>query len=249
MHRFYLPPEHCAVNILQPGLREARHAIRVLRFKKGDQAVVLDGAGNEFFCTAETASRHSFTLRVNQKIFVPPPSCSVTLLVAVPKGKLIESLIQKSVELGVQRVVPLLTERVVTRLDDPSARQKRDQWRQVAAEAIKQCGAAWLPAIEAPTTIEKFLARNERFDLQLVGSLQKERRHPREILREFGRENGRAPAKAAVWVGPEGDFTLDELKTIQNSGAQAVSFGPLTLRVETAAAYALSILNYEFNSA
>ena len=234
---------------MQLDAREARHAIRVLRFKRGDQAVVLDGAGSEFFCTAETASRDSFSLRMNKKIFVPPPPCSVTLLAGIPRGKLIESIIQKSVELGAQTVVPLLTERVVTRLDERGVQQKREQWQQAAVEAIKQCGAAWLPAIKAPTTIEKFLARNERFDLQWVGSLQKERRHPRDVLREFERLSGRSPAKVAVWVGPEGDFTPDELKAIQCSGAQAVSFGPLTMRVETAAVYALSILNYEFNSA
>jgi 16S rRNA (uracil1498-N3)-methyltransferase len=112
-------------------------------------------------------------------------------------------------------------------------------------EAIKQCGAAWLPKIEAPVTIESFLARKEKFDLALVGSLQKERRHPRDVLREFEGQNRRAPKTAGIWVGPEGDFTLDELTAIQNSGAQPISLGRLVLRVETAAIYCLSILNYE----
>ena len=94
-------------------------------------------------------------------------------------------------------------------------------------------------------TIEEFLARKEKFDLSLVGSLQKERRHPREVFQEFESANGRLPQSAGVWIGPEGDFTLDELKAIQNSGAQPISLGNLVLRVETAAVYCLSILNYE----
>jgi 16S rRNA (uracil1498-N3)-methyltransferase len=249
MHRFYLPPESCAGDLLLLDDHEAHHALHVLRLKQGDQAVVLDGAGDEFFCEVENATRSSLTLRVKRKNCIPPPPCSITLLVGIPKAKIIESIIQKSVELGAKRIAPLLTERVVTHIDLASrdAEHKREKWQQVAIEAIKQCGAAWLPKIEAPMTIENFLARKEKFDLALVGSLQKERRHPRDIFHEFGKNNGRLPKSVAVWIGPEGDFTLDELQTIQNSGAQPISLGNLVLRVETAAIYCLSILNYELN--
>ena len=143
--------------------------------------------------------------------------------------------------------MPLLTERVVTHLDDEDAGNKRDKWQQVAIEAIKQCGAAWLPKIEAPATIDQFCARRETFDLSLVGSLQTGRRHPRDCFREFQAKHKRLPHSAGVWIGPEGDFTLDELKAIEASGALPVSLGRLVLRVETAAVYCLSILNYELN--
>jgi 16S rRNA (uracil1498-N3)-methyltransferase len=119
----------------------------------------------------------------------------------------------------------------------------------MAIEAIKQCGAAWLPKIETPTTIEQLLAGKETFDLSLVGSLQTDRRHPRACFQEFQAKHGHLPASIGVWIGPEGDFTPDELKTIQASGAQPISLGPLVLRVETAAIYCLSILNYELQAA
>ncbi|MEI9962265.1 MAG: RsmE family RNA methyltransferase [Limisphaerales bacterium] len=92
-------------------------------------------------------------------------------------------------------------------MDDEGAESKRDKWQQVAIEAIKQCGATWLPKVEAPVTIEQFLARKEKFDLSLVGSLQKERRHPRDIFREFKSNQNHLPQSVAVWIGPEGDFT------------------------------------------
>jgi len=136
----------------------------------------------------------------------------------VPKGKIIESIIQKSVELGARRIVPILSERVMTQLDGDDAEKKRDKWQQVAVEAIKQCGAAWLPRVEAPVTPAQFIARQEKFDLLLVGSLQAERRHPREVLREFETRNGRLPNSVGVWIGTEGDFSLDELKVIQAGG-------------------------------
>jgi 16S rRNA (uracil1498-N3)-methyltransferase len=248
MHRFYLPPERCAGAALRLDGREAHHALRVLRVKYGELVAVLDGIGNEFLCTVENCSRDAVTLSVSLKNFTPPPPCPITLLVAVPKGKIIESIIQKSVELGARRMVPILSERVVTHLDGGDAGNKHDKWRQAAIEAIKQCGAVWLPKIEAPVTIEQFLARNERFELPLVGSLQKERRHPREWLQEFQSKHGRRPQNAAVWIGPEGDFTHEELQAIEAGGALPITLGPLTLRVETAAIYCLSILNYELNS-
>ncbi len=265
MHRFYLPPGHCADDALRLDGREAHHALHVLRLKRGELITVLDGVGNEFLCAVKNSSRDAVTLSVSLKNFTPPLPCSITLLQAVPKGKIIESIIQKAVELGARRIVPLLTEHVVTHLDEKDRANKRDKWQQVAIEAIKQCGAAWLPKIETPTAIENVLARRNAvpeagappstfnfqpstFDLSLVGSLQKERRHPRECLQEFQAKHKCLPQSVGVWIGPEGDFTPDELKAIQTSGALPISLGRLVLRVETAAIYCLSILNYELNS-
>jgi len=247
MHRFYLPPERGAGNTLRLAGDEAHYALHVLRLKPGEPVVVLDGMGHEFFCGVEMASREAMELRVTRKNSVPPLPCEITLLQALPRGKIIEAIIRKSVELGARCIVPLLTEHVVTRIDDAGAENKRRKWQQVAVEAIKQCGAAWLPKIEVPTTIEKFLARGGGFDLSLVGSLQKDRRHPRECFREFQARHGRLPKSVAIWIGPEGDFTLDELKAVEAGGALPITLGNLTLRVETAAIYCLSILNYELS--
>src|SRR5271154_4751495 len=118
MHRFYLPPERCVENVLRLDGREAHHALRVLRLKRGELVAVLDGVGNEFMCTVADYGRNAVTLSVSLKNFAPPPPCAVTLLQAVPKGKIIESIIQKSVELGARKIVPILSERVVTQLDD-----------------------------------------------------------------------------------------------------------------------------------
>ena len=262
MHRFYLPPEkveQASSLSLRPGRqdarpttlrldgREAHHALHVLRLERGEPVSVLDGAGNEFFCAVESAAKNFLALTVTEKKFTPPPSCPITLLVAIPKGKIIEDIIQKSVELGARRIVPLLTERVVAHLDDAGVEHKRAKWRQVAIESIKQCGARWLPEIDPPMKIASFLAQREKFDLAFVGSLQTERRHPREWFQDFQSKHGRLPQNAAVLIGPEGDLTLDELRAIEAAGALPITLGPLTLRVETAAIYCLSILSYELN--
>jgi 16S rRNA (uracil1498-N3)-methyltransferase len=248
MHRFYLPPDRCREMTLQLSGREAHHALHVLRLKRGDSVTVLDGAGHEFLCQVETSSRNELALRVTRKDSMPPLPFQLTLFQSLPKGKIIETIIQKAVELGASRIVPLLTERVVAHFGAEGAEAKRDKWQQVAIEAAKQCGAAWLPDIEAPKALREILARREPFDLSLVGSLQPGSRCPRALFREFQARHGRPPRGVAIWIGPEGDFTLDELEAIQAGGALPVTLGPLTLRVETAAIYCLSVLNYELNS-
>src|ERR1035438_8177518 len=106
MHRFYLPPERCAGATLRLEGREAHHALQVLRLQRGGLVTVLDGTGRAFLCTVETSSRTVLTLSVSLKNFVAAPPCAITLLVGLPKGKIIEGIIQKAVELGGQRVVP-----------------------------------------------------------------------------------------------------------------------------------------------
>ena len=132
MHRFYQPPSAGRRDRLELAGREAHHALRVLRLQPGERLVVLDGAGHESHCLVEKVSRDSLELKVWEQKFTPAPPCAVTLIVAVPKGKIIEQIIQKSVELGAHRVAPLLTDRVITQLDGEGAEQKREKWRQVA---------------------------------------------------------------------------------------------------------------------
>jgi 16S rRNA (uracil1498-N3)-methyltransferase len=247
MHRFYLPPEHCQGDRLRLEGREAHHALHVLRLKAGERVTVLNGAGDEYACVVESAAKNSLTLAVQRKQSHSAPACAFSLMVAIPKGKIIESIIQKAVELGAQRIVPLLTERVVTQLDDEGAEGKREKWQQVAIEALKQSGAPWLPKVEAPIALAEFLTRRANPELSFVGSLQTERRHPREWILDFQKTHNRLPRTAGAWIGPEGDFTLAELQTIEAAGARPVTLGSLTLRVETAAIYCLSFLGYELN--
>jgi 16S rRNA (uracil1498-N3)-methyltransferase len=248
MHRFHLPPEECQAGPLTLAGREAHHALHVLRLRAGEQVVILDGAGREILCRVENFDRDKVHLAVLETKSIPAPLCRITLLQAVPKGKIIESIIQKATELGVARIVALLTERTVTELDEKDADKKAGKWQQVAVEAIKQCGAAWLPRVEPPVTPKEFLARREVFELPLVASLQPGAEHPRTYFRKFESQHSRKPQSACVWVGPEGDFTPAEVAAIVSAGALPITLGQLVLRVETAATYCLSVLNYEIQA-
>jgi 16S rRNA (uracil1498-N3)-methyltransferase len=156
-----------------------------------------------------------------------------------------DSIVQKATELGVDRIVPVLTERTVPEFGPGTGASKRERWLGVAVESMKQCGTPWLPEILEPAPIAMRLKNGERGELGLVGSLQAGAQHPRRCFEQFVTERGRLPSSVEVWVGPEGDFTPEEMDRIVESGARPITFGRLVLRSETAAVYGLSVVQYE----
>ena len=248
MHRFYIPPEQCQGAVLWLTGREAHHALHVLRVRTGESVLVLDGEGHVLHCDVSDSSRDRMRLEVVKRRFVAPLPYQVTLGQAIPKGKLFDAIVQKATELGAFRIIPLVTERVVGKIESQVESAKAQKWRLVAIEAIKQCGSPWLPHIEPPEPIEKFIAKQSGVDLALVGSLSSDSRHPREYFSSFERQHGRNPNSVSIAIGPEGDFTPEELTILQTGGAQPITLGPLVLRTETAATYCLSIINYELQA-
>jgi len=248
MHRFYLPPQQCQGASLFLTGGEAHHARHVVRLRRGESVAVVDGVGHEFLCEVQEFDRDKVKLAVVESHLQPALPSQIALLQAVPKGRLMEGIIQKATELGASRIVPLLAERVVAHLEHKDVAHKTAKWRAVAMEAIKQCGSAWLPEIEPPLTLNRFFARNEGFELSLIASLESDSRPAREYFRDFQAQRGRMPASVCVWVGPEGDFTPAETEAIKAQSALPITLGRLILRTETAAIYCLSVLNYELQS-
>ncbi len=248
MHRFFLPRKECSGPSLTLRGGEAHHGLRVLRLRTGEKVVVLDGEGGVYECDVSALGKEFIQLAVVSRTQVPPTAIAVTLIQAVPKGKLIESIIQKATELGASRVVPVLSERVVMQLDSGGAAAKQEHWQTVAREAIKQCGQPWLPQVEPPLRLSGLLERGLPGALSFVASLQPGSRHPREWFEEFRVREGRLPVSVCVAIGPEGDLTKAEVDSLIDAGARPITLGPLVLRCETAATYCLSVLSYECQS-
>lgn len=229
MHRFYLP------NFQQPALsaEEAHHATHVLRVKPGDTVNVFDGRGHEAQCRVGEAGK----LTILQQSATSPLLCQITLAQAIPK-KNMELIVQKATELGVTGIVPLISERTLKR---PTGTPER--WHEIALEACKQSGNNWLPEIHAPQDARAFLESPGKFDLKLIASLQPDSKPLKQLLPE------KLPASVLILVGPEGDFTPAELGAAKSAGCLPLSLGPLVLRAETAALYALSILHHELQTA
>lgn len=250
MHRFFQSPDHCHESQIQLSEREANHAIKVLRLRVGDRFVILDGEGQEILCQAESVDKRGVTGRVVSRTAHPPLACELILIQAVAKGKSMDLIVQKATELGCRRIIPVLSERSVVQWDEAERLGKQEKWQTLAIGAIKQCGQPWLPQVAAPLPLETFisggLAPNQ--DLSLVASLQPDAIHPRQHIDHFRQEHQRPPRQLSVWIGPEGDFTPAEMNRIKALPALPITLGSLILRSETAAIYALSVMNYELQS-
>ena len=248
MHRFYIAPENWVTGGLALRGSEAHHARNVLRMQAGDKVVLFNGKGREL--TAEIANvGDEIRLRKLDESETAPLRCRIVLGQAIPKGKNIERIVQKAVEIGAAEIAPIISDRTIVQLDSESAAQKQTKWQQIAIEAAKQCGQNWLPRIDSPKRLAEFFSASEQaFDLRLIGSLQPDAQHLKKILAIYSNEHGNLPRSVLMLVGPEGDFTPAELSLARRHGCQPITLGPIILRVETAAIYCLSVLSYELLS-
>ena len=246
MHRFYVAPENWDPRA--PALRgsEAHHARNVLRMQAGDKLVLFNGEGRELTAEIATIAGDEIRLRKLHEAETAPLRCRIVLGQAIPKGKNMDLIVQKAVEIGAAEIAPIISDRTIVQLDSESTSQKQAKWQQIAIEAAKQCGQNWLPRVHPPRKLAEFFPASERaYDLRLIGSLQPDARQLKGILETYSSEHGDRPRSVLMLVGPEGDFTPAELALARRCGCQPITLGPIILRVETAAIYCLSILSYE----
>ena len=245
MHRFYISPDDWNRDALVLRGSEAHHARDVLRMKRGDRVVVFNGRGREITAEIVELARDEVHLRTLHASESSPLRCRITLGQAIPKGKNMDLIVQKAVEIGAAEIAPMISERTIVDLDADEAEQKRLKWQQVAIEAAKQCGQNWLPTVQAPRKLKDFFAQQHSQDLRLIGSLQPDALHLKHILSEYRERHGDRPQSVLMMVGPEGDFTPAELALAKTHSCRPITLGPIILRVETAAIYCLSVLSYE----
>ena len=247
MHRFFIAPENWNSCALTLAGAEAHHARDVLRMRVGERVVLFNGRGHEITAEIVDVGVDEIALRKLHEAETPPLQCRIVLGQAIPKGKSMDLIVQKAVEIGASEIAPIISDRTIVQVDSESAKQKQSKWQQIAIEAAKQCGQNWLPSVHAPRKLSDFVTvgTEESFDLQLIGSLQPGAQHLKKVLANYSREHQHRPRSVLMLVGPEGDFTPAELALARGHSYQPITLGPIILRVETAAIYCLSILSYE----
>jgi 16S rRNA (uracil1498-N3)-methyltransferase len=238
MPRFFLPPESWSTGETWLTGDEAKHLSQVLRIRAGDSVTVFDGCGRRADAEVVEVARDRVRLSLGKAIHSPAPEPVIALAVAIPKGKTMDLVVQKAVELGATEILPLVTRRTIVQPGDGKA----EKWRRVALEACKQCGLDRVPAVAEPGEFGAWLAGGAgRTGLGLIASLAPGARPMREVVREAG-----AVSRVVVLVGPEGDFTPDETAAALAAGFRPVTLGTNVLRAETAALFCLAALRYEF---
>ena len=242
MHRFHISDFSKSEVILNK--EESRHALAVLRVKTGEVVELLDGKGGVFQGIVSGTDRGAVKVSVMAKREEAPNPVALTLAASVIKPEAMEFLIQKACELGVHAVVPVISERTVVRLSRERWEAKAERWRKIARESCKQCGQSRMPAIQPVTTFKDLLNALPEHDLALIPTLagQVAGLYPTLKAHTFARS-------ILLFIGPEGDFSPGEVSQALEKRVRPVSLGPLVLRSETAALYALSVLGFFYREA
>jgi 16S rRNA (uracil1498-N3)-methyltransferase len=251
--RFYAPPAAFAPDekSVTLGTEETRHARDVLRLHSGDEIYVFDGAGREFLCVVQSIARDSVELSVIAEVEPARPESplNLTLAIVLLKGEKFDLVIQKATELGVKRIVPLDSERADMRLrDSADAHNRITRWRRIAREAAKQSGRALVPEVAAPLTFNFLLmmaAVGEKKSQPNVTRLMFSERDGRSLSEATNSVAGQ-PAEIVALVGPEGGWTDEEIEVALEGGWEIVTLGGRTLRAETAAIVAVTLIQYRF---
>jgi 16S rRNA (uracil1498-N3)-methyltransferase len=215
----------------------ASHLSKVLRARIGDEIILFNGDGREFVGAIESVRGSHVSAAVGRSTTVDRESpFAVTLVQCVPRGDRMDFIVQKATELGVTRVVPVLSQRSVVRLDAAQAESKAAHWRAVAVNACEQCGRNRVPIVEAPSPLVDYLGNSTPASARLV--LEPEAEPGAVALDPI--------ASVEIAVGPEGGFAADELDAFRIAGFARVRLGPRILRTETAAIVALTWLQTRF---
>ena len=209
---------------------EAHHLLNVLRLRPDDEVVLFDGQGKEFRAVLTRCDKTTAAANLLEPVSSRESALDLTMAVAVPKLDSMARIVQKLTELGVQRIIPLLTDR--TTVSAARAAGQLIRWRRIAEEACKQSGRGRVPRLEEPTSVETLL------EIEASG--------PRLLFTVGGPAIRSLPASSACLaaVGPEGGWSERELASALAKGFQPVGLGPRTLRTETAALAATAILEW-----
>jgi len=239
--RFYVPKESIDGNRILISGREAHHILDVMRLKVSDRVIVFDGTGKEYIGVVKEAGRRSLSLEITAtRDAARKERCGITLIQAIPKKEKMDYIVEKATELGAARIIPIITERTIPEWSDSKKAVTVERWKKISLEAAKQCGRADIPAIGAISGVEDAIKSVDGYGLKLIAALSDKAVKLKAALK------GTRTDKVAVAIGPEGDFTAQEIACCEKSGFKVVGLGPRVLKSDTAGLAALAAINYEY---
>ena len=235
IRRFYAPPQSFHEGVVSLDEGETRHLRDVLRLRKGDPANVFDGDGREFECAVEQIQKRTSVLRILTPVepAAPESKLDLTLCAAVLKGDKTDIAIQKAVELGVNRFMPMITARCDVKPRAAAGRIER--WRKIVLEASKQCGRARLMRVGEVSTFEDLIRHRTGGELMLFSE------RDGGALQISTKPNG-----ITAFLGPEGGWDDSEIALARGYGADVITLHGRIMKADTAAIAISAILQHNF---
>lgn len=232
MHRFYSSSRNISKDkIIIDNIDQLHHIRNVLRLKVGAPLVIFDDKANVYMAKIEQILPSQIIAKINSvtRGGKTADRVVVTIACAIPKKSKMDDIVDKLTQLGVDRIIPMETARVVVKLDRQKKILKQKRWEAIALSACKQSQRSKLPIVEEVKHIDEVLSESGRYDLKLIPVLTGKRKTLREVFDSLKAKN------VLVLIGPEGDFTPEEVSLARKFGCVLITLGELVLRVETAA--------------
>lgn len=242
MHHFFVKAEQIrdeeGKKVVRITGADVHHARQVLRIRPGEELLISDGTGRDYRCAVRSLEEGEILAEVLAAAEDRELPSSLILYQGLVKGDKMEWIIQKAVELGVSCIVPVVTKNTVVKLEKKKEEGKRRRWQAIAEGAAKQSKRGIIPEIGPVLTLEQALGEAEGCDVRLFAYEHEE--GMAGTAREL--KKVQAGQQIAVFIGPEGGFSPEEVKLAQKRGCSSISLGKRILRAETAGLALLSVL-------
>lgn len=240
MPRFFVSPEDIGDSQIVLVGEDAKHLKKVLRVTVGEEITICDTNGMDYECRIVSLEEETVTVTILKKYpCISEPKIKITLFQGIPKGDKMELIIQKAVELGVERIIPVAMERSVAKLDKKEEK-KISRWKKIAEAAAKQSGRGKIPMVGPQVlTFSKGLEEAKQLDCAILPYEKEEKQGLRKVCSEFqGQSMG-------IFIGPEGGFAPEEIQSALDANILPVTLGKRILRTETAGLVTVAIVLYE----
>lgn len=241
MYRFFMESGIDSGHDISIKGNDYNHMKNVLRMKTGEQVLISDGNDREYLCSIHTIGEKEILLKIEDILGTSRElPTKITLFQGLPKGDKMEQIIQKAVELGVYRIVPVAMKRSVVKLDQKKVAKKTQRWNTIALSAAKQSKRGVIPEVKEVISYEQAVAMASSMDGFLLPYENAEGiEGARQLVKSM-----KGKKEIAVFIGPEGGFEESEVETARNAGAKTLTLGKRILRTETAGMTMLSILMF-----
>lgn len=243
MHRFFLKEQNISGNVIIIEGDDVNHISKVLRLQTGDDIILCDGEGNDYYAVIKSMDKHKIgAIVTGREASRSEPDIDVILYQGIPKSARMDIIIQKCTEMGIKRIVPVYTQRTVVRLiSDNDKNKKVERWGRIAEEAAKQSGRGIIPAVEMPVCLTEAFRDASKLDMVIIPYELEESLSVKEVLCK------NKVRSIGFFIGPEGGFEESEIKEAKKIGAVPVTLGRRILRTETAGVAVLTCIMYEYD--
>ena len=241
MPKYFTKPENIKDGFITIDGDEAKHILNVMRMAEGDKITICDGNKKDYYCEiTETAKNALKAQIIDVAESETEPETEIVLFQGLPKSDKMEYIIQKCVEIGVSRIVPVITERAVVKIEKGAKEDKKvERWLKISESAAKQSGRGIVPIVERPVKFTEALKEASMLENAVIPYENEEKTGLKEFIKSAKK------GSVGIFIGPEGGFDNSEIEMAVKSGIIPVTLGKRILRTETAGLVTAAIILYE----